>query len=149
MFTVLPHKKFVSSLVSLIVLLLFAAQTSAAAEPLININLAGGDVLADKLIGIGPAKAKAIILYRELHGPFKTVDELINVKGIGPRTLEKIRSQLVVNLRDKMKKEHNAIASTASSGAQTQANIERKTQRAVQAVINVARQSGAASKPKP
>lgn len=56
----------------------------------VNINKAGMDEL-DTLPYIGAVKAKAIIDYRTANGPFKTVDELMNVKGIGPITLERLR----------------------------------------------------------
>ncbi|HBD03779.1 MAG TPA: competence protein ComEA, partial [Psychrobacter sp.] len=48
------------------------------------------------LNGIGSSKAQAIILYREMFGEFKTVDELAKVKGIGAKTLEKNRRRLSV-----------------------------------------------------
>jgi competence protein ComEA len=41
------------------------------------------------LIGVGPKKALAIIEYRETNGPFYNAEEIVNVKGIGPKTLEK------------------------------------------------------------
>ncbi|TCV90515.1 ComEA family DNA-binding protein [Sulfurirhabdus autotrophica] len=47
--------------------------------------------------GIGPGKAKAIIAYRKEHGPFKNVDELDNVAGIGPKTIDKIRSKITAS----------------------------------------------------
>ncbi len=50
----------------------------------------------DALKGVGPAKAKAIIDYREKNGPFKSVDELDNVKGFGAKTVEKLRPELTV-----------------------------------------------------
>ena len=50
----------------------------------------------DALKGVGPAKAKAIIDYREKNGPFKSVDELDNVKGFGAKTVEKLRPDLTV-----------------------------------------------------
>lgn len=58
------------------------------AEP-VNINNASEDELADNLKGVGPKKALAIIEYREENGPFFAAEELVNVKGIGPKTLEK------------------------------------------------------------
>jgi len=58
------------------------------AEP-VNINSASEQELADNLKGVGPKKAIAIIEYREANGPFYTAEELVNVKGIGPKTLEK------------------------------------------------------------
>jgi competence ComEA-like helix-hairpin-helix protein len=49
-----------------------------------------------KLPGIGPAIARRITTYREEHGGFRDVDEIADVRGIGPRTLERIRPFIVV-----------------------------------------------------
>ena len=57
---------------------------------LININSAGETEL-EELPGVGPVTAAAIIDYRTQNGPFATVDDLIDVTGIGPSTLEQIR----------------------------------------------------------
>lgn len=56
----------------------------------VNINKAGMDELMS-LPYIGEVKAKAIIDYRSVQGPFKSIDELESIKGIGPKTLEKLR----------------------------------------------------------
>ena len=61
----------------------------------VNLNLATSEQL-QTIPGIGPAKAAAILEYREQKGEFKKVDELTNVSGIGPKTLEKIRSHVTV-----------------------------------------------------
>jgi len=61
----------------------------------ININTADTTEL-QKLSGIGPGKAKSIIDYRNKNGPFRSVDDLLNVSGIGEKTLEKIRDEIVV-----------------------------------------------------
>jgi competence protein ComEA len=61
----------------------------------VNINTASIDEI-QKLHGIGPAKAAAIIAYREEHGPFKKIEDLLNVTGIGEKSLEKIREQIIV-----------------------------------------------------
>lgn len=70
-----------------------AASVQPAAE-LVNINTADAQTLASMLRGIGPSKAEAIIAYRNEHGPFRSVDELINVKGIGEKMLEQLRPQV-------------------------------------------------------
>ncbi len=58
----------------------------------ININTATAEELADFLPGIGKSKAENIVAYRDAIGGFKSVDELIEVSGIGEATLESIRS---------------------------------------------------------
>jgi competence protein ComEA len=62
-------------------------------ETRVNINTASIAELGT-LSGIGPVKARAIVDYRDDHGLFRTIDELINVPGIGPQTLEGIRDQI-------------------------------------------------------
>lgn len=61
-----------------------------------NINTATAAEL-DRLPGIGPAFAERIVLDRDENGPFGTVDDLVRVKGIGPKKLEKIRPFVTVN----------------------------------------------------
>jgi competence protein ComEA len=61
------------------------------AQQLVDINSANAVELAERLKGIGPAKASAIVKFRSIHGPFKVVDDLVNVKGIGIKTVEKLR----------------------------------------------------------
>ncbi len=61
----------------------------------VNINKANSAQL-QSIHGIGPTKASEIIKYRKTHGGFKNVGELVNVKGIGPKTVQKIRKQVSV-----------------------------------------------------
>ena len=62
----------------------------------VNINQADAQGISSALKGIGLKKAEAIILYREQNGPFKTVDDLAKVKGIGSKTVEKNRSDILL-----------------------------------------------------
>lgn len=61
----------------------------------VNINKANSAQL-QTLSGIGPTKAAEIVKYRKTHGGFKTVDELVNVKGIGPKTVQKLKPFLTI-----------------------------------------------------
>lgn len=63
----------------------------------VNLNAADAETLRRDLFGIGAAKAKAIVAYRESNGPFTAVDELLEVKGIGKALLEKNRDRVVLN----------------------------------------------------
>ena len=68
--------------------LLFAAQ--------VNINTADAKTLSSELTGIGQSKAEAIVAYREQHGPYRQIEDLANVKGIGMGTVEKNKSILTI-----------------------------------------------------
>ncbi len=67
-----------------------------AAAPQVDVNKADAATLQSELTGIGKSKAEAIVAYREAHGPFTSVDELLEVKGIGSALLERNRSKLTV-----------------------------------------------------
>ena len=79
---------------TLISLALLAGPLSAAGP--VDINTADAQTLAQQLDGVGPAKAQAIVDYRQANGPFKSVDDLEKVKGIGKSTLEKNRARMAV-----------------------------------------------------
>jgi competence ComEA-like helix-hairpin-helix protein len=63
----------------------------------VNINSADAQALATELTGVGIKKAEAIVQYRMENGPFKSVDELLKVKGIGQALLDKNREKLSVS----------------------------------------------------
>lgn len=73
------------------------APTAADRVNKVNLNTADLPTLQRELFGIGAAKAKAIVDYRDSHGPFASVDELLEVKGIGKTLLERNRDKLEVN----------------------------------------------------
>lgn len=57
----------------------------------VNVNTADAATLARELQGIGAAKAQAIVAHRDKHGPFRSIDDLARVKGIGRKTLDRNR----------------------------------------------------------
>ncbi len=71
-----------------VVVISFLAPFVTAAQ-LVNINTADAVTIAENLNGIGASKAKAIIEYRELHGDFRNADDLVKVKGIGFKLVER------------------------------------------------------------
>ena len=69
-----------------------AAETSAPA-PMLDINTADAAAL-ERLKGIGPHLAQQIIAFREQKGPYRRPEDLLRVKGIGPKKLDGFRAQL-------------------------------------------------------
>lgn len=63
----------------------------------INLNTADAETLQRELTGVGSAKAKAIVAYRETNGEFASIDELLEVKGIGKAILERNRDKVSIN----------------------------------------------------
>src|SRR5210317_2006523 len=74
------------------------ADSAVVASEKIDINQADPAELT-KLPGIGTSTAAKISTYRDANGPFKSIDGLLNVKGIGPEKLEKIRPLVTLSLR--------------------------------------------------
>jgi competence protein ComEA len=62
----------------------------------VNVNTADAATISAELQGVGMSKAAAIVEYRETHGPFSSPDDLILVKGIGERTVEINRDNILV-----------------------------------------------------
>ena len=75
-----------SALKALALALLLHAGIGAAAT--VNINTATPVELAETLTGIGEARAEAIVAYRKKHGPFRKIEDLQQVEGIGPHIVE-------------------------------------------------------------
>lgn len=71
-------------------------QTAPIGASRIDLNRASAAEL-EALPRIGPALARRIVEYRERHGPFRTIEELDHVSGIGPRTLELLRPHAKVD----------------------------------------------------
>ena len=95
---------------SFLVLLIFwgcvflAPTVSFTAPAQVNLNTATAEQL-ETLPGIGPDLAQRILDYRTDNGPFKNVDGLLNVKGIGEGKLAKLRDQIMVEMSDPSAKE--------------------------------------------
>lgn len=73
-----------------------AQKTGGGSQKQVNINTADAKTLDDILLGIGLQKAEAIVAYRKQHGPFKSVDSLDQVKGIGSKTIDNNRARMTV-----------------------------------------------------
>lgn len=71
------------------------APFSAYAGP-VNINTADAETLASELEGVGITKARAIVAYRNANGPFPTAEALTEVTGIGARTVEVNRANILL-----------------------------------------------------
>jgi competence protein ComEA len=79
---------------SAVLLTLSVAAAFAAGK--VNINTADAKTLATALEGIGPSRAEAIVQYRKEHGPFKSLEALANVKGIGQSVVESNLDRMTV-----------------------------------------------------
>lgn len=80
-----------------------AATETATAESVVlhvDINNDSAEKLADLLEGVGLVRAEAIVAYRDEFGPFIAPEDLMNVQGIGPATLEKNRDRIQVGMAD-------------------------------------------------
>lgn len=73
-----------------------AAATKSKAGSL-NLNSANAAELTDKLVGVGPKKAEAIVAWRKANGGFKNPAQLMEVKGIGPSLYE--RNKAILSIR--------------------------------------------------
>lgn len=70
--------------------------TASAFAGSIDINSASSETLTKELSGIGEVKARAIVEYRKKNGPFKSIDDLVLVKGVASSTVAKNRDKLTI-----------------------------------------------------
>jgi competence protein ComEA len=90
------NMKYMLTLIAIALLAIgFVDGRALAAEP-VNVNTATAEEIAENLKGVGLSKAKLIIAYREANGSFLHADELVNVKGIGIRTIDQNRDMILV-----------------------------------------------------
>jgi competence protein ComEA len=87
-------KSFTLILKSLFLSLILATAAFAAGK--VDINRASASELAAALNGVGESKAQAIVDYRTQHGPFKSAEQLAQVRGIGLKTVEKNMERIEV-----------------------------------------------------
>lgn len=69
-------------------------EETVAQAQMVNINTADAEALSSLLSGIGQARAEAIVRYREMYGPFESVEELMEVSGVGEATLARNRARI-------------------------------------------------------
>ena len=110
--------KFILSLkrtkFSILLLITTFLMAIAQAAP-ININTADVNTIMENLTNIGPVKATAIVEYREQNGPFQRIEDLLAVKGIGEKTLEANRDNIII---DEMTDKIESIESSKDSATE-------------------------------
>ncbi len=72
------------------------ASVAVQEQPKVNINEADAAALAKALRGVGPRRAQRIVHYRETHGPFESLEELAQVRGIGSRILQWNQERIIL-----------------------------------------------------
>ena len=134
-------------LLAALTMLLVAAISPAYPEAGFDINTADAAALAAELPGIGPVKAGRIVAHRLAHGPFTDLASLMDVPGIGPKTLESIREHLGATPLSPRPAEDDVRAtplpatddSPIDASPRSTSELEAETRAAVQAVIDQAR----------
>ncbi len=94
--SVLPGSVLKISSILMCALVCIGGGSIGFAAELVNINVADVESIATALIGIGPAKAQAIVDYREEFGAFLQIQDITNVPGIGDVTLDQIKSLITI-----------------------------------------------------
>ena len=88
------YRQFIAVIVALLVIFTSAGPIWGQESERININKASAAELA-KLQKLGPKYAVRIVAYRQKYGPFKLTEELMEVRGIGPHTYDRIKDQII------------------------------------------------------
>lgn len=83
-------------LTRILTLLIFMFASGFAVAGVIDVNTADAKSLAMTLDGIGLTKAQAIVAYRDQHGRFSSLDQLLQVKGVGEKTLDRNRDKITL-----------------------------------------------------
>ena len=91
---------FKNILLALVLALSLSGAALAAEESAVDVNTATAEQLAETLVGVGASKAEAIVAYREQNGPFRHIDELVNVRGIGMATVDNNRERIQLGMGD-------------------------------------------------
>jgi len=78
--------------------------SSVIAADFVDINTASAEEIAATLSGVGLSKAEEIVRYRESNGAFAHVDELVNVKGVGMKTVDRNRDKIVIQVKQEKAK---------------------------------------------
>lgn len=110
-------KRFISLLNGLALALLLAGPAFAVEK--VDINKADAATLDRVLVNIGEAKAEAIVAHRKEHGPFRSAEQLAEVRGIGLKTVENNRDRIVLGNAKAAKpkpKQAKAAAKPAAKG---------------------------------
>jgi comEA protein len=92
---VMGLKRFIAIFAALLVMFAFIVPVFGQDKERVNINKASAQELA-KLQKVGPKFAVRIIEYRQKYGPFKLTEELMEIRGIGPHTYDRIKDKITV-----------------------------------------------------
>jgi competence protein ComEA len=103
----------------LILVLVMVVAITGAAGAAVNINTATKEELTS-LKGVGDKRAQDIIDYRKKHGPFKSVDDLEKVPGIGPGFMKGIRSQITTGSKSGAEKPVATVTKSKTVAAKAQ-----------------------------
>lgn len=91
-------KLLVAGIAGLLSCSLYAAEPAAPAVEKVDINTADAATLDRSLDGVGEKKAAAIVKYRTEHGPFKKIEDLDQVAGIGASIITKNRDRIIISV---------------------------------------------------